>query len=93
MGDIDSGIFKSIFDRFQKDWKSFIRVDVNDDLNKTIDKLVAAHPLRGFDAIHLASAVVVRETTAEEFLFACYDKKLSKAAKEEGLMIHPKNFD
>jgi len=93
VGDIDSGIFKSIFDRFQKDWKSFIRVDVNDDLNEAIDKMVATHPLRGFDAIHLASALVVHETVAEEFLFAGYDKKLSKVAREEGLITHPENID
>ena len=93
LGDIYGGIFRIVVDRFQRDWKSFIRVDVNDDLNETIDKLLASHTLRGFDVIHLASALVVHETVSDRFLFACYDKRLWKAAKEEGLSVHPESID
>ncbi len=85
--DIDEDIFKTVLNAFQVDWESFIRVDVNDALNDTIDRLVAIHPLRGFDAIHLASALVVHETIEEDFIFACYDRRLIKAAKEEGLNV------
>ncbi len=87
--DINDEIFKTILMSFQKDWKSFIHVDVNKDLNETIDKLVDTHPLRGFDVIHLASALIVYEKIQENFIFNCYDKRLIKAAKEEGLDTFP----
>jgi len=74
---------------FQKDWKSFIRVEVNDNLNETIDRVLAKHPLRGFDAIHLASALITHKKVSEEFFFACFDQKLSHAAQMEGLQIFP----
>jgi predicted nucleic acid-binding protein len=38
---------------FRRDWNSFIRVEVNDDLNEWIDKIISRYQLRGFDAIHL----------------------------------------
>lgn len=87
--DIDDEIFRAVLKSFQKDWKSFVRVDVNDDLNKRIYELTDIYPLGGFAAIHLASALVVFERIAENFIFACYDKRLSEAAKQKGLNTYP----
>ncbi len=87
--DIDAHIFRTVLESFQKDWKSFIRVDVNERLHEIVNKLVAGHPLRGFDAIHLASALLLHEKIEDNFIFACYDKRLIKAAIEEGLETRP----
>lgn len=87
--DIDQSIFKAIRIAFEKDWKSFIHVDVTSALNKTIKRVIATHPLKGFDAIHLASALIVRQRIEEEFIFACYDKSLNKSAGKEGLITLP----
>ena len=87
--DIDAHIFRTVLESFQKDWKSFIRVDVNERLHEIINKLVAGHPLRGFDAIHLTSALLLHEKIEDNFIFACYDKRLIKAAIEEGLETRP----
>ncbi len=89
--DIDAHIFRTVLESFQKDWKSFIRVDVNKRLHEIINKLIADHPLRGFDAIHLASALLLHEKIEDNFIFACYDKRLIKAAIEEGLETRPQN--
>ncbi len=78
-----------IADLFRMDWKSFIRVEVNDELNQYIDMVVEKHPLRGFDAIHLASALIIHEKLPEDFLFVCFDHRLARAAHEEGLMAFP----
>lgn len=83
----------SVLNSFQKDWKSFIRVEVNDDLNGVIDRIVTSHPLRGFDAIHLASALITHEMLSEDFLFACFDRKLLQAAQMEGLDTLPKSVE
>jgi uncharacterized protein len=72
-------------DFFKRDWNGFVRVDVTGDLNPYIDKVLQRHALRGFDAIHLASALIIQERLPRNFYFACYDRKLSQAARLEGL--------
>ncbi len=71
--------------------EQFHRVEVTDDLKEWIDKTVSRYPLRGFDAIHLASALIVHNSLPEEFLFACYDKKLFRAAHKTGLKTLPES--
>jgi hypothetical protein len=71
------------------DWHSFIRIQVNDELNEFIDKAIEAHPLRGFDAIHLASAMIMHENLQDRLLFACFDQKLTQAAQTEGIQTFP----
>ena len=83
------GFIGEITELFRMDWGSFIRVEVNDELNQYIDMVVSKHPLRGFDAIHLASALVIQERLPEDFLFVCFDNKLALAAHEEGLIGFP----
>jgi predicted nucleic acid-binding protein len=78
-----------LLNAFRCDWNSFIRVEVTDDLNEWIAKLVSRFPLRGFDAIHLASALIVKETLQNEFLFACFDQRLLQAAQAAGLKTLP----
>jgi hypothetical protein len=49
-----------------------------------------AHPLRGFDAIHLASERVIQEKLPEDFVFACFDVGLARAAQAEGFNTFPR---
>jgi len=86
---IRSDIFHTLVESFQQDWKSLICVQVNDDLNDMIDKMLSHHPLRGFDSIHLASALILHDSAPEELLFACFDKTLVQAAVAEGLQPLP----
>jgi predicted nucleic acid-binding protein len=82
---IRSDVFQTLIESFQQDWKSLICVQVNDDLNDMIDKVLSRHPLRGFDSIHLASALILHDAAPKELLFACFDKTLVQAAVAEGL--------
>ena len=43
------------------------------------------HPLRGFDAIHLASALMLKRALGEEVIFAAADVRLLQAAGAERL--------
>jgi len=51
--------------------------------------LVWRHSLRGADAVHLATALAVREEMAEEteFYFVSSDLSLNRAAQAEGLAV------
>ncbi|MFH1857925.1 MAG: type II toxin-antitoxin system VapC family toxin [Candidatus Omnitrophota bacterium] len=84
-----NSLLETVIDSFKQDWTAFYLVEVANDLNDTIEKVLAKHPLRGFDAIHLASALIIRDTAVRDFTFACYDRRLSRAARSEGLNIFP----
>jgi len=87
--DPNSSLLDSATRAFQRDWGSFIRIEVSDDLNPFLDRLLETHPLRGFDAIHLASAIILNDAVAEELIFACFDKVLLSAAAAEGITTFP----
>ena len=82
-------VIQQVVDAFFLDWKSFFRVEVTDELNETVLRVVQSYALRGFDAIHLASAVLTRGSLPEDFLFACFNQRLAQAAREEGLVTFP----
>lgn len=86
---VNAKIFRRVISSFDGDWRSFLRVDVTDHLGDIIRRLIHDHPLRGFDAIHLASALLIHEKLEDSFLFVCFDKRLSSAAAKEGLSIFP----
>ena len=87
--DLADALIRKIADSFHRDWEGFIRVEVNGELNGYIDRVVEGYPLRGFDAIHLASAMVIHERLPEDFVFACFDDRLASAAQSEGLETFP----
>jgi predicted nucleic acid-binding protein len=77
--------------QFSADWPGMIRLAVHEDLNPIVAALVARRPLRGFDAIHLASALHLKTQLGgpKELSFLCADKRLLQAAKAEGLETVP----
>jgi uncharacterized protein len=86
---LKEAVTRKVIEAFRLDWKSFIRIEVNDGLNEYLDRALKRYPLRGFDAIHLASAVLVREGLRENILFACFDQVLARAASKEGFETFP----
>ena len=87
--DFADTLLRKLLDSFSRDWESFIRMEVNDELNGYVDRVVEGYPLRGFDAIHLATAMIIRERLSEPFIFACFDDRLLQAAQAEGLETFP----
>ena len=87
--DISDKMTNKVLRLFQADWHSFIRVEVTDELNDHINKAVKKYPLRGFDAIHLASCLMVNERLSENLLFVCFDNILTHSAHLEGLETFP----
>lgn len=83
--------FERLLVSFREDWQSFYWVEVSERLHPPIDRLVATSPLRGFDAIHLASAFLIYQTIPTDFVFACFDQQLLHAARREGLPTFPES--
>ena len=80
-----SGYLKTVSE-FKNEYSKLILVSISPDLNQIIEGLLTNHPLRGFDAIHLASALQVQKEGNLTVRFACFDRALNKAAVAEGLI-------
>lgn len=71
--------------QFESDWRAYIRVDLRDEILLVARDLIQRHPLRGFDAIHLASALSLKNALGEDITFAAADERLLRAAEAERL--------
>lgn len=67
------------------DWRGLLRVGVTARVLALVPALVRRHPLRGFDAIHLASAMRLRSELAEAVCLVAADERLLIAAEREHL--------
>lgn len=70
-------------------WDDFIRLHLTDIIVNEAISLTQTFPLRGYDAVQLASAIVWRDTLSQPVTFATFDKKLWQAAAETGLNPFP----
>ena len=81
--------YRHIVEAFEEDWPRYITVEVTDLIVKNAGNLAASRALRGYDALHLASALSLRERASSLMTFLAFDRELSVAAKREALRIHP----
>ncbi len=72
---------------FETDWRRYTTIDVAPQLVQLAGDLAAKHYLRGLDAIHLASALTLRDSLGEPVAFSAGDERLMAAAAAEGLTI------
>jgi predicted nucleic acid-binding protein len=73
--------------QLERDWQSYVRVELQDDVLFLARDLIQRHPLRGFDAVHLASALSLKTALSEGITFAAADTRLLRAAAAEGLEV------
>jgi predicted nucleic acid-binding protein len=76
---------------FAADWDRYLVLEATQPLMRLAGRLAATHALRAYDAIHLASAKILREKLAEPVLFASWDARLAAAVRKEGLEVMPLN--
>ena len=73
--------------QFNRDWTDMLRIELPPTLARNAGELAEIHGLRGFDAIHLASALWLRDKADEEFGFAAFDQRLCEEASRAGLQV------
>lgn len=78
-------------EEFRQDWPTLTHVPTTDALHPLIEELLGQSPLRGFDAIHLASALFLHRRLKESadgvLSFAAADRRLLDAAVAAGLTV------
>lgn len=78
--------YRQIILRFDQDWENYLRIGVTGDLVRRAGDLAEKYRLRGFDAIHLSSAIMFREELSFPVYFSCSDQKLQNASRMENFM-------
>jgi uncharacterized protein len=86
-GEVRATDFAQVTASFQQEWKEFVVVEVTDAVFADLLTVVRRNTLRGFDAIHLCSALWFRKRIKAEVRFVCADRGLLTAAKAEGFAI------
>ena len=69
---------------FRADWPEYAVVQVTQRVADLAAELALAHGLRGFDAIHVGSALVVRAESGAEVRFLAWDERINRAARAAG---------
>jgi uncharacterized protein len=71
--------------QIEEEWQAYVLVELQTDILILAREVIRRHALRGFDAIHLASALSVRMALNEETTFLAADERLLRSASSEGL--------
>ena len=71
------------------DWDSLMRVELTASVLRLAGEMAETYELRGFDSIHLASALSLRDRTDMPFTFAVFDQRLRDGAARAGLALLP----
>jgi predicted nucleic acid-binding protein len=73
--------------RLDRDWEALMRVELTPDVLRSAGDLAEIYGLRGFDSIHLASALWLSARAPETVEFAVFDARLGAAASRAGLRL------
>lgn len=78
-----------LLNEFRQYWPHYVRLRVSERTIARADELAWEYGLRGYDAVHLASAVMWQEALLEPVTLATYDRQLWDSAREVGLRVLP----
>jgi predicted nucleic acid-binding protein len=78
---------------FRAQWADLIAVEVTAAVVAQADALAWEHGLRGYDAVHLASALLWQNGLSETITLATFDKPLWAAAQLVGLEVWPETLE
>ena len=84
---LDQAGFQYARQKFEGEWPAFGAIKVGDGILREAGDLGDLYPIRGFDAIHLASAKQVRAISSDEVMFSTADRRLRDAAVAEGFAV------
>ncbi len=88
--EINATFFEQKILEIDADWMQFIQIKLTDEVVEIAKGLAKELSLRGADAVHLASALVLQKRFAEEnnrLTFVSSDLELNRAAESKGLVV------
>lgn len=91
MGRVGRDALAPVLAAFEQAWTRMDRIGVTEMLVRRAGGLAQRYDLRGYDSVHLAAALSVRDLVGlgVDTRFVAFDKRLSDAAVEQGLALIP----
>jgi uncharacterized protein len=84
-GDLTKKDYDLVVKHFSEEWERFAVIEFDE---VKAGSLAALHELRGFDAVHLSAALLLKSSKNEpEIVFSSFDQKLNNAASAEKLKL------
>lgn len=77
---------------FRTDWGALAQIQVTETVIARADALAWEYQLRGYDAVHLASAIIWQEVLEYPVTMAVFDSKLWKVTRQIGLISFPSDL-
>lgn len=77
--------YTQLISLFNEDWDNYMIFKITRKLVRLAGDLAEKHGLRGFDAIHLSSALTLRQELSYPIVFSCSDQRLQIASQLENL--------
>lgn len=87
-GDIDETALANAIHHWSLCWEAVRTVELTEEVAAAAGALSERHALSGADAVHLASALALRD---KDVVMATWDRRLSDAARAAGLRVVPAN--
>jgi predicted nucleic acid-binding protein len=84
---VDQDALEQAKQALRTDWPHFLVVDVSQRVVEQAGEFADTFALRGYDSVQLTSAYLTQQRVQQPVTFACFDKRLSKAAKILGLSV------
>lgn len=75
--------YRKIIRTLDNDWENYFVINVSEETVKLAGNLCEKFQLRGYDALHLASASILNKSITGTIYFSCSDSRLNKAAQKE----------
>jgi predicted nucleic acid-binding protein len=86
-GRVTAADYRVAVGAFDADWERYARVEVSASIVRLAGDLAERHGLRGYDAVHLASAARLRDLVDEGLVVLTHDADLRTAVESEGLSL------
>jgi predicted nucleic acid-binding protein len=84
-GDLSAIDYATACEQFERDWTGYLRIRLDEDVLRAARHVIERHGLRGFDGIHVASALTLQNQWDQTVVVVAADQRLLHAAALEGL--------
>jgi predicted nucleic acid-binding protein len=80
-------VLRKVVEDLNRDWESYFVIEITDGLIRFAGDIAEKYLLRGFNGIHLASAIHLKNKISADIHFSSYDTRLNQSAEKEGILV------
>lgn len=82
---LSQGEAEKALNAFRRDWPDMVHIEVSEALMAQAEAMAWDHNLRGYDAVHLASAIIWQKILPASLTLATFDRELWEVTHAVGM--------